>query len=98
MNGETVLKAKHLHTIFRNAENGYSVAKFVTYDTNEEDFTATGYFHELQEDVIYVLHGAYVEHYRYGMQFQVASYERMQPNDEESLIRYFSSSLFSLHE
>lgn len=95
MNGETVLKAKHLHTIFRNAENGYSVAKFVTYDTNEEDFTATGYFHELQEDVIYVLHGAYVEHYRYGMQFQVASYERMQPNDEESLIRYFSSSLFS---
>ena len=36
---EIILKAKHLHTIFRNDTNGYTVAKFVTYDANEEDFT-----------------------------------------------------------
>ena len=48
---EIILKAKHLHTIFRNDTNGYTVAKFVTYDANEEDFTATGYFGELNEDV-----------------------------------------------
>ena len=30
----------------------------------------------------------------YGMQFQVAAYEKMMPNDESTLIRYFSSSLF----
>ena len=39
---DIILKAKHLHTIFRNDSNGYTVAKFVTYDANEEDFTATG--------------------------------------------------------
>ena len=91
---EIILKAKHLHTIFRNDTNGYTVAKFVTYDANEEDFTATGYFSELNEDVLYKLHGDYVDHPRYGMQFQVAAYEKMMPNDESTLIRYFSSSLF----
>lgn len=91
---ELILQAKHLHTIFRNDSNGYTVAKFVTYDANEEDFTATGYFSELNEDVIYKLHGDYVDHPRYGMQFQVSAYQKMMPNDESSLIRYFSSSLF----
>lgn len=91
---EIILKAKHLHTIFRNDTNGYTVAKFVTYDANEEDFTATGYFGELNEDVLYKLHGDYVDHPRYGMQFQVTAYEKMMPNDESTLIRYFSSSLF----
>lgn len=94
MEEQLILKAKHLHTIFRNEQNGYTVAKFVTYDANEEDFTATGYFNELNEDVIYKLYGDYVEHPRFGMQFQVVSYEKMMPNDESSLIRYFSSSLF----
>lgn len=90
----TIIKAKHLHTIFRNDGNGYSVAKFVTYDANEEDFTATGYFRELQEDVLYKLQGSYVDHPRYGMQFQVSAYEKMLPNDEGTLIRYFSSAQF----
>ena len=91
---EIILKAKHLHTIFRNDTNGYTVAKFVTYDANEEDFTATGYFSELNEDVLYKLHGDYVDHPRYGMQFQVAAYEKMMPNDESTLIRYFPALCF----
>lgn len=94
MEEDIILKAKHLHTIFRNDSNGFTVAKFVTYDANEEDFTATGYFIELHEDVLYTLHGDYVDHPRYGMQFQVHAYEQMMPNDESTLIRYFSSSQF----
>lgn len=91
---QLVIQAKQVHTIFRNDQNGYTVAKFVTYDTKEEDFTATGYFREISEDDIYKLHGEYVEHPRFGMQFQVVTYEKVKPNDESSLIRYFSSSLF----
>ena len=94
MEDEIILKAKLLFTVFRNDSNGYTVAKFVTYDANEEDFTATGYFGELHEDVVYKLLGDYVEHPRYGMQFQVKQYEKMMPNDENSLVRFFSSSLF----
>lgn len=88
------LEAKHIYTIFRNEENGYTVAKFVTYDAMEEEFTATGIFKELIEEERYSLQGEYKEHARYGMQFQVVSYEKMMPNDESSLIRYFSSSAF----
>lgn len=88
------LEARHIYTIFRNEENGYTVAKFVTYDTKEEEFTATGIFKELIEEERYTLQGEYKEHARYGMQFQVISYEKMLPNDESSLIRYFSSSAF----
>lgn len=89
-----MLEAKHLFTIFRNEDNGYTVAKFVTYDSKEEEFTATGIFKELVEEERYRLKGEYKEHARYGMQFQVFGYEKMIPNDESSLIRYFSSSLF----
>lgn len=89
-----VLEAMHLFTIFRNEENGYTVAKFVTYDSKEDEFTATGVFKELIEEERYRLKGMYKEHARYGMQFQVISYEKMIPNDVNSLIRYFSSSLF----
>ena len=88
------LEARHLYTIFRNEENGYTVAKFVTYDAKEEEFTATGIFKELVEEERYSLQGEYKEHARYGMQFQVISYEKMMPNDENSLIRYFSSAAF----
>ena len=94
MEEELILEAKLLHTIFYNEANGYAVGKFITYDANEEDFIATGFFRELQEEVIYRLHGSYVDHPRYGMQFQVKAYEKVMPQDDESLIRFFASSLF----
>lgn len=95
MEGLTTLEARHLYTIFRNDENGYTVAKFVTYDSKEEEFTATGIFRELIEEECYRMQGEYKDHTRYGMQFQMVKYEKMMPNDESSLIRYFSSSLFA---
>lgn len=94
MNEFIELPARLLHVIFHNDENRYTVARFVTYDENETDFTATGYFGNLDDENIYRLSGSFDEHPRYGVQFQVQSYEMMQPNDEISLIRYFSSPLF----
>lgn len=94
MSEQLVLKAKHFVTIFRNEASGYTVAKFITYDANEEDFVATGYFRDIKDDAIYELHGDYVDHPRYGMQFQVETYAYVKPNDTASLIRYFSSRLF----
>lgn len=81
--------------IFRNDITGYTVTKFKLSDLSEKNITVTGYFKEILEDFPYVLQGKYVEHVRYGMQFQVESYKRILPEDQESLIRYFSSSLFA---
>ncbi len=88
------IQAVFTYMIFRNAENGYSVARFMTYDKQEKEFTATGIMGELKSESVYDLYGHYEEHPRYGMQFQVERYELMQPNDSGSLIRYFSSPAF----
>lgn len=88
------LQAKHIITIFRNASNGYTVARFCTYDVFEKEFGVTGFFGVLEEDGLYNLYGNYEEHPRYGLQFKAESYERMTPQDEHTLIRYFSSSQF----
>ena len=91
---ELIIEAKLIHKIFYNDTNGYGVLKFVTYDGSEEDFIATGFFRDIDMDVIYRLYGQYVDHVKYGIQFQVKRYEKVMPQDHESLVRFFSSSLF----
>ena len=91
---EIVLEAKLLHVIYHNDTNGFSVLKFVTYDASEDDFIATGFFKDISDDVIYRLYGGYTDHYKYGLQFKVRMYEKVMPKDDQSLIRFFSSSLF----
>lgn len=88
------LHAKYLMAIFRDEASGFTVAKFRLYDGEEKEFITTGIFHELQNDVIYTLTGSYQEHIKYGMQFKTEQYEKMNPNDRDSLIRYFSSPIF----
>lgn len=91
---ELMIEAKLVHKIFYNDTNGYGVFRFVTYDANEEDFVATGFFRNIDVDMIYRLHGQYVDHVKYGIQFQVKTYEKVMPNDHASLVRFFSSPLF----
>lgn len=78
--------------IYRN--NNYTVAKFKTDDKMEKNLTVTGYLGEIFEEFPYRLYGNYTEHARYGLQFSIDSYEQVMPNDDSSLIRYFSSSFF----
>ena len=80
--------------IIYQGDNNYTVAKFIVNDKEEKILTVTGYLGEVLEDTLYRLYGEYKEHYRYGMQFNISSYERILPNDNDSLIRYFSSSIF----
>lgn len=94
MEDKIKLHAKYLLTIFHSEETGFTVAKFRLYDGEEKEFTAIGIFYDLQPDVIYTLTGSYVEHSKYGMQFKTEAYEKMKPNDTDSLIRYFSGPLF----
>ncbi len=94
MQERVTLQARFIMNIFRNDTNGYTVSKFRMFDKHDKEFIATGIFRELNDDIIYTLHGEYIEHIKYGMQFKVDSYEMNAPDDKESLVRYFSSSLF----
>lgn len=88
------LNGKFTYILFHNESNFYTVAKFVINDALEKQTTVTGTIAQPQLDTLYNIYGHYVEHPRFGMQFQIETYERMMPNDTESIVRYLSSVQF----
>ena len=95
------IKGNYRKSIFKT-DQGYVIGLFKVRETNSEnlaDFvnktiTFTGYFHELNEDDLYVFYGEDIFHPRYGLQFQVTEYERLTPKDKDGLIEFLSSDLF----
>ncbi len=77
---------------YYSEETKYIVAVF---DSHEEDkpFVITGHMvYDLESQ--YKIQGDYVNHPKYGKQFQLSGYEKMLADGRESIIRYLSSSLF----
>ncbi len=95
------IKGNFKKTIFKS-DKGYVIGLFRVKETNNtelEDFinktiTFTGYFHELNEEDMYIFYGESVEHPKYGFQFVVSEYERVKPEDKDGLIEFLSSDLF----
>jgi exodeoxyribonuclease V alpha subunit len=95
------IKGNFRKYIFRNNQ-GYVIGLFKVRDTNNDalkdyknkTITFTGYFHDLNEDDTYMFFGELVDHARYGIQFQVSEYERVQPEDKDGIVEFLSSDLF----
>ncbi|MBQ6221688.1 MAG: ATP-dependent RecD-like DNA helicase [Solobacterium sp.] len=90
----TVITGKITYVVYHNEETFYSVFRFMINDENERVITVTGLFPSFETDVIYRLYGNYIEHPRYGMQFQITSYEQPLPSEAEAVIRYLSGIQF----
>ncbi len=92
---ETIeITGRLIKTIFHSEANLFTVGVFKLYDLNEKDVTVTGYFPKFNKDLLIALSGSYLEHPRYGMQFQVTHYRRILPTDRDSIINYLKSPLF----
>jgi len=97
----TKIKGQFRKYIFKS-NNGYTVALIKVRETfsddmkeyNNKTITITGYFHELNEDDVYIFEGEPMETDKYGFQFQVKEYERVKPEGKEGLIDFLSSDLF----
>ncbi len=61
---------------------------------NNKTITITGYFHDVDELEDVSLTGEFMKHAKYGEQFSVASYQRMLPEDKNSIIDFFSGGMF----
>ncbi len=92
------VKGKYKSSIF-SSSSGYVVGLFRVKEASEEladlknkTITFTGYFHELNNDDMYILYGFYKLHDRYGYQFQVSSYERVEPEGSDAIIEFLTSS------
>ncbi len=77
--------------IFRNEDNGYSVALF---ETRDETVLVVGHLPGVSVGERLVIHGEEIEHPRYGWQFAIDRFEGDLPQDEEGLIAFLSSGQF----
>lgn len=76
------------HIIYRNQENGYTVASLIV---DGEELTCVGTFQALSEGETICGKGRYTEHPSYGQQFSIYSYETVVPQDAFAIERYLGS-------
>ena len=84
------LKGTIIETIFRNNDNGYTVALM---EADNDVITVTGVFgSDITSDTIEV-YGKKVKHPKYGEQFQVDMYNTVLPSSLDQIENYLSSGL-----
>ncbi|GAB4073350.1 ATP-dependent RecD-like DNA helicase [Barrientosiimonas marina] len=92
------IKGELLHTIFRNEQENFSIAKIKVLATNEDyqekDIVIKGYFSDLQDSAAYYFYGDFERHPKFGLQYNVTSYKTFIPDTKDGLIDYLSSDLF----
>ena len=98
---KSYIKGVYKKSIF-SSEKGYIIGLCKVIETDniifsnfiDKTITFTGYFHELNEGDTYIFNGEEVEHIKYGLQFQVESFEKIKPEDKDGIIEFLSSDLF----
>ncbi|NCA67179.1 MAG: ATP-dependent RecD-like DNA helicase [Clostridia bacterium] len=85
------LKGTIENLIFRNAENGYTVA---VIDAHSLKVTAVGIFPPVKEGETVNLKGDYKMNPRYGEQFEVSEVIVTPPSTDEGMKTYLASGLF----
>ena len=79
--------------IYANSDNGYIVAKS-THPKTQEDITLVGIIPNAAAGKCYEIRGDWENHYKFGMQFKIASYEEQIPTNIDAIRKYLSSSHF----
>ena len=74
-----VLRGFVYRIIYQNTQNTYCV--FLVKDYNEEYITCTGRFEAPKEGEDIEIKGRYVEHQKYGIQFDASSIEKLKPDN-----------------
>jgi len=95
------IKGIYIQEIYNNPSNGYMVGLIRVKESTDDSYknkvvTFTGIFDELKYKMQYKMDGNFVSHSKYGLQFQVSSYEIVLPTEEEEVIEFLSSDLFPI--
>ncbi|MGO1580612.1 MAG: SF1B family DNA helicase RecD2 [Peptoniphilaceae bacterium] len=76
--------------IYRNEENGYTVAKI---NIEDGDLTIVGDIIEIKISMEYTFKGDFIFHKKYGEQFKFESVEQIIPSSEKGIVGYLSSGI-----
>ena len=92
MEQETVLHIEGTveQVLYRNEQNGYTV---LDLDANGTLITVVGELGDVEEGEQLSVDGTYVNHIRFGLQFQAQYVERKLPEDAINIQRYLSSGV-----
>ncbi len=95
------IKGIFIQEIYSNPSNGYMVGLLRVKETDIPEYlnkvvTFTGIFDSLKYKSTYKLNGNFQAHNKYGMQFNVETYELILPTDEDEIIEFLSSDLFPI--
>ncbi|MBM4762391.1 ATP-dependent RecD-like DNA helicase [Bacillus sp. B15-48] len=92
------IKGKHLVTIFHNEQNLYTVLRIRVEETSEQyddkEAVITGYFPRILEQETYIFFGQFMEHPKFGVQFQATHFRKDLPQSKQGIIAYLASDLF----
>lgn len=88
------LKGKVAYVVFHNPQTFYTVIKVRIEAGKEKMLTMTGLLPEVEVNSTYTFTGNYVEHPRYGMQFQIVAMAHLLPDEKEGIVRYLSGVQF----
>lgn len=95
------VKGIYKRSIFSN-DAGFIIGILKVEETNDKlvepyinkSITFIGNFASLNEDDKYIFYGEAIFHIKYGFQYNVNNYERIKPEDKDSIVSFLSSDLF----
>ncbi len=92
------IKGKYTKSIFKS-DNGYLVGLFRVKEasTSLEDIvnksvTITGTVININPDDTYILYGEYINNNKYGYQFKITEYQKVEPEGVDAVYEFLSSS------
>ena len=85
------IKGKIRDIIYRNEINSYTIA---TFETDEEETTVVGYLPFIEKGDNLKITGNFVEHPEYGRQLKIETFEKLMPEDLDSIENYLANGKF----
>ncbi|MBE0478732.1 ATP-dependent RecD-like DNA helicase [Candidatus Aerophobetes bacterium] len=88
-----IMKATLERIIFYNEQNGYLVAKCSQLEKEDDTFTIVGNIIQPAPGMLLQIEGEWTVHPKYGRQFKLQSYIKMQPATKKGIERYLGSGI-----
>ena len=85
------IKGRIRDIIYRNEINSYTIA---TFETDEEETTVVGYLPVIEKGDNLKITGNFVEHPEYGRQLKIETFEKLMPEDLDSIENYLANGKF----
>ena len=85
------IKGRIRDIIYRNEINSYTIA---TFETDEEETTVVGYLPFIEKGDNLKITGNFVEHPEYGKQLKIETFEKLMPEDLDSIENYLANGKF----